>query len=41
MIDNADVNFKISEEDMEVLKHVEKIKDYGESSFFPVFGGKM
>lgn len=37
---NADVDFVISNEDMEVLKHIERIKDYGEHSRFPVFGGK-
>ena len=41
MASNADVEFEISEEDMEILKHVERIKDYGDSSFFPVFGGKL
>ena len=38
---NADVDFIISDEDMESLKHVKKIKDYGRHSIFPVFGGKM
>lgn len=38
---NADIDFTISDEDMEILKHVEKIKDYGKHSLFPVFGGKM
>ncbi len=38
---NADVDFTISDEDMEILKHLEKIKDYGEHSLFPVFGGKL
>lgn len=38
---NADVDFVISEEDMETLKHMEHIRDYGESSGFPVFGGKL
>ena len=37
---NADVDFVISDEDMETLKHVERIKDYGEHSRFPVFGGR-
>lgn len=41
MKSNADVEFTISDEDMETLKNVEKIKDYGEHGFFPVFGGKM
>ena len=38
---NTAVDFRISEEDMEILKSLEKIKDYGEHSFFPVFGGKL
>ncbi len=38
---NAAVDFVISDEDMDVLKSMEKIKDYGEHSFFPVFGGKL
>ena len=37
---NADINFTISENDMQTLKHIEKIKDYGEYTFFPVFSGK-
>jgi diketogulonate reductase-like aldo/keto reductase len=37
MKDNADVDFIISEEDMERLKKMERIKDYGEASVFPVF----
>lgn len=41
MISNADVEFVISDADMEVLKQVETIKDYGDHSFFPVFGGKL
>lgn len=40
MKNNADVDFVIADEDMEFLKHIEKIKDYGDASFFPVFGGK-
>ena len=38
---NADVDFVISDEDMEILKRAEKIDNYGDSSFFPVFGGKL
>ena len=38
---NGDVEFIISDEDMEILKHIERIKDYGKHSIFPVFGGKM
>ena len=41
MKNNADVDFEISEEDMEILKNVEKIKDYGKASMMPVFGGKL
>ena len=37
---NAAVDFEISSADMETLKHIDKIKDYGEYSFFPVFSGK-
>ncbi len=41
MRENADVGFVISDEDMEILKHAEKIDNYGDSSFFPVFGGRL
>lgn len=41
MKENADMDFVISDEDMNILKNLDHIKDYGESSFFPVFGGKM
>ena len=37
---NAELNFVISDEDMEILKDIPKIKDYGEYSHFPVYGGK-
>lgn len=40
MADNADVDFVISNEDMETLKRMEHISDYGEYSVFPVFSGK-
>ena len=40
MKDNADVYFVISEEDMEWLKSMEPIKDYGEAGAFPVFQQK-
>ena len=40
MANNADVDFKISTEDMEILKNAEPIKNYGDSSLFPVYGGK-
>ena len=38
---NADVDFEISAEDMEVLKNFKHIESYGESSGFPVYGGKL
>jgi len=41
MKNNADVDFVISEEDMETLKNVKQIKDYGDASIMPVFGGKI
>ncbi|WP_108658283.1 aldo/keto reductase [Acuticoccus kandeliae] len=37
---NADVDFEISDADMETLKNAESIKDYGDASIFPVYGGK-
>ena len=41
MKENADVDFVISEADMDVLKNVDQIKDYGDASMFPVYGGKL
>jgi diketogulonate reductase-like aldo/keto reductase len=41
MQNNAELDFEISSEDMEFLKNVEQIKDYGEFSMFPVFGGNL
>lgn len=40
MLENAKVDFVISSKYMEILENTEKIKDYGEYSFFPVFEGK-
>lgn len=40
MKNNADIEFEISAEDMVILELAEKIKDYGEHSYFPVFSGK-
>lgn len=37
MQNNADVSFTISDEDMEALKGIERIRDYGDASAFPVF----
>lgn len=41
MADNANVDFMISEQDMQLLKNIETIKDYGEFGGFPVYGGKL
>lgn len=41
MKSNADVNFEISNEDMEILKNIKQIESYGRSACFPVYGGKM
>ena len=40
MKSNAEVDFVISEEDMEFLKNMEQIEHYGEHSKFPVYAGK-
>jgi len=41
MKNNADVDFTISDEDMEFLKNVERIENYRDASDMPVFGGKL
>ena len=41
MRSNAEVGFEISAEDMETLKSFKKIESYGESSGFPVYGGRL
>ena len=41
MATNAQVDFNISAEDMETLKHFKHIESYGESGGFPVYGGKL
>lgn len=38
---NAELDFVINDADMETLNNVERIQNYGEHSFFPVFGGKL
>ncbi len=38
---NADVDFEILDADMDFLKNMEQIEDYGSASMFPVFGGKL
>ncbi len=39
--ENAEVDFEITDEDMQTLLNCEHIKDYGDASFFPVYGGKL
>ena len=41
MENNAQVDFEIEAGDMELLKHFKHIENYGASSAFPVYGGKM
>lgn len=41
MRENAAVDFEISDEDMNALTSLEPLRDYGEFSHFPVFGGKL
>lgn len=40
IVANTAVDFKISDEDLQLLKDLPQIKDYGASSSFPVFSGK-
>ena len=40
MKNNADADFEISDENMDMLKSFQKIENYGEYSIFPVFSGK-
>jgi diketogulonate reductase-like aldo/keto reductase len=37
MRSNADVDFELADDDMELLRNIENIQDYGDSSVFPVF----
>ena len=41
MKSNAEVDFENSEADMEVLKNLPQIEDYGDASLMPVYGGKL
>ena len=41
MKNNTEVDFEINAEDMGFLKNVEQIKDYGNASVMPVYGGKL
>lgn len=40
MKENAEINFEISEADMDLLRRVKPL-DYGDFDVFPVYGGKM
>ena len=40
MKSNFDLDFEIQKEDMEILKAMKPIENYGEHSIFPVFSGK-
>ena len=40
MKSNADVDFEISDADMETLKNMDPISDYGDASEFPVYAKK-
>lgn len=41
MKSNAAVDFVISDADMDTLRNVKRIEDYGDASMFPVYGGKL
>lgn len=37
LYDNLDVDFSLSSEDLEILKNVSPLEDYGRDGSFPVF----
>lgn len=41
MKNNSELDFEISIDDMNKLKNIERIKDYGDASYFPVYGGRL
>lgn len=41
MKQNSEIDFVISDEDMDTLKHLDKMEDYGEFGVFPVYGGRL
>ena len=41
MKNNADVDFVISDADMDLLKNVAQIENYGDASMMPVYGGEL
>jgi diketogulonate reductase-like aldo/keto reductase len=36
---NADVDFEITDDDMNALHEIDEIRDYGDASMFPVYSG--
>ena len=40
IMNNANVDFKIAQEDMKTLMNMDTIENYGSDDFFPVFSGK-
>jgi hypothetical protein len=40
MKNDADVDFVISDADMDILKNLPRIEDYDDARNMPVFGGK-
>ncbi len=41
MANNADLDFTISQEDLDTLENIQTIENYGDASFFPVYGGNL
>lgn len=41
MKSNVEIDFVISDEDMDILKSLDKMNDYAEFNMFPVYGGKL
>lgn len=41
MKSNSELEFVISDGDMETLKNIRKIENYGDAGVFPVYGGKL
>ncbi|MDC7228759.1 MAG: aldo/keto reductase [Sphaerochaetaceae bacterium] len=41
MRNNADLDFSISVADLDTLTNIKKIENYGDASFFPVYGGNL
>lgn len=41
MKNNADLDFTISVADLDTLRNIKKIENYGDASFFPVYGGNL